>query len=92
MARATLDQFVPAVPLSLEAAAYAGLGMVLGLIQYVLGARHLGDAGNAPAPAESPQAFNELKRRTLLVTGVALVALALLVYDRTGDAIATTAG
>jgi POT family proton-dependent oligopeptide transporter len=32
----------------------AGVGMTLGLIQYVAGARHLGDAGMRPAP-QSPQ-------------------------------------
>jgi hypothetical protein len=31
VARATLDQFVPAVPLSTEGLLYAGLGMVIGL-------------------------------------------------------------
>ena len=33
----------------------AGVGMMLGVIQYVLGARHLGDAGLQPAPARSPR-------------------------------------
>jgi len=32
VARATLDQFVPALPLSVEAIMYAGIGMVIGLI------------------------------------------------------------
>src|SRR3979409_2107123 len=32
----------------------AGIGMVIGLVQYVLGARYLGDAGLHPAPAASP--------------------------------------
>ena len=32
IATATLNQFVPAVPISLEALIYAGLGMVIGLI------------------------------------------------------------
>ena len=31
--------------------AAAGVGMTLGVIQYVLGARNLGDAGTQPAPA-----------------------------------------
>jgi proton-dependent oligopeptide transporter, POT family len=55
--------------------AAAGVGMVLGLIQYVLGARHLGDAGLAPAPAASPQAFNELKRKALIFGGITLAVL-----------------
>jgi hypothetical protein len=32
VARATLDQFVPAMPLSAEAVVYAGIGMLIGLI------------------------------------------------------------
>jgi hypothetical protein len=32
VARATLDQFVPAIPLSIEAVVYAGIGMLIGLI------------------------------------------------------------
>ena len=35
----------------------AGIGMALGVVQYVFGARYLGDAGMKPAPAASPQAF-----------------------------------
>jgi hypothetical protein len=31
VARATLDQFVPAIPLSIEAVVYAGIGMLIGL-------------------------------------------------------------
>jgi POT family proton-dependent oligopeptide transporter len=52
--------------------AAAGVGMILGLTQYVLGARHLGDAGLTPAPAASPQAFTSLKRNALTFGGVAL--------------------
>src|SRR6188472_3625804 len=36
--------------------AAAGIGMTLGVIQYVLGSRHLGEAGLHPAPAASPEA------------------------------------
>jgi len=43
--------------------AAAGFGMVLGLVQYVLGARHLGSAGLQPAPAESPAAAARLRSR-----------------------------
>lgn len=56
--------------------AAAGVGMVIGLIQYVLGSKHLGEAGLRPAPAESPEAAAQLRRRALLVGGLlaALVA------------------
>jgi proton-dependent oligopeptide transporter, POT family len=58
--------------------AAAGFGMLIGLIQYTLGSRNLGDAGMYPAPAESPQAAAQLKQRALLVGGI-LAALALVV-------------
>ncbi len=51
----------------------AGFGMVVGLIQYVWGARYLGDAGMRPAPSE-PAAFARLKRRALLWSVVAIAA------------------
>ena len=45
----------------------AGLGMVAGLIQYMLGGKYLGSAGLHPAPPKSPQAGRRLKRNTTLV-------------------------
>jgi POT family proton-dependent oligopeptide transporter len=53
----------------------AGVGMTLGLVQYVLGGRRLGNAGRHPAPASSPRAAAELKRRAALVFGTTLVLL-----------------
>jgi len=55
--------------------AAAGIGMTLGVTQYVLGARYLGDAGLHPAPAESPAAAHELRRRAQLWGGGTLAAL-----------------
>src|SRR3989442_6468559 len=43
--------------------AAAGVGMVVGLLQYVRGAKYLGEAGLYPAPAESPAADSRLKHR-----------------------------
>jgi POT family proton-dependent oligopeptide transporter len=63
--------------------AMAGLGMTAGLVQYVLGAKYLGDAGLAPAPAKSPAAAAQLKSRAtigLIVSLVALVGLGALIY------------
>ena len=58
--------------------AAAGIGMVLGLVQYSLGGRHLGTAGLRPAPAASPKALADLKRKTLLAGAViAAAAIAL---------------
>ena len=51
----------------------AGFGMVVGLIQYVWGARYLGEAGMRPAPSE-PAAFERLKKRALLWSVVAIAA------------------
>ena len=54
--------------------AAAGVGMVFGVIQYVLGARHLGNVGLEPAPASSPAAAATLWQRTMLWGGISLVA------------------
>jgi len=56
----------------------AGIGMVLGLVQYVLGAKYLGDAGLRPVPAASPAAAAQLKQR-VQIWGGAAVALAVVV-------------
>ena len=53
----------------------AGIGMALGVIQYVAGSKYLGDAGVHPAPAASPAEAARSKRRTLLVSGLILAAL-----------------
>ncbi|HVH29950.1 MAG TPA: peptide MFS transporter [Vicinamibacterales bacterium] len=47
----------------------AGVGMTLGLLQYVLGARRLGDAGIDPVPPKTPQEGEQLKRRATLFIG-----------------------
>jgi POT family proton-dependent oligopeptide transporter len=56
--------------------AAAGIGMAIGLVQYVLGARYLGDAGLRPAPARSPEDGARLKRRA---TASGLASLAAIV-------------
>src|SRR5688572_4870186 len=55
--------------------AAAGVGMLLGLAQYVWGGSALGDAGRHPAPAESPEAFAALKRRSTIAITLTVVAL-----------------
>ncbi|MGH9387074.1 MAG: peptide MFS transporter [Vicinamibacterales bacterium] len=63
----------------------AGVGMTLGLVQYVLGSRHLGSAGINPTPAASPEAFDKLKRQTMVwLGGVALVLVAVGIALATG--------
>jgi proton-dependent oligopeptide transporter, POT family len=63
--------------------ASAGIGMVIGLIQYTMGAKYLGDAGVQPAGAGSPEEFSRLKSRTVLWGGLilgALIAFGVLAY------------
>jgi POT family proton-dependent oligopeptide transporter len=56
----------------------AGVGMTLGLVQYLLGSRHLGTAGINPTPASSPAAFARLKRQTTIWLGGTLLVLVLV--------------
>jgi POT family proton-dependent oligopeptide transporter len=58
--------------------AAAGFGMVFGLVQYVLGAKYLGDAGLHPAPPASPAAAAQLRNRVRVWGAVALVAIAIV--------------
>jgi proton-dependent oligopeptide transporter, POT family len=57
--------------------ASAGVGMVLGLIQYVAGSRYLGEVGRQPAPAASPAAAATLRRRAVFVGILLIAAIAL---------------
>jgi POT family proton-dependent oligopeptide transporter len=71
--------------------AAAGVGMTLGVTQYVLGSGNLGEAGLYPTAAESPQAAARL-RRNAIVWGVVIVALlAGLGIGASTDAIPVTA-
>jgi len=53
--------------------AAAGVGMVFGVVQYVLGQRHLGHAGLQPAITSSPTATATLWRRTTLWGSISVV-------------------
>ena len=55
--------------------ASAGVGMVIGLIQYVLGAKYLGTAGLYPERPKTPAEGERLKRNTALWGGLAAAAL-----------------
>ncbi len=55
--------------------AAAGVGMVCGVIQYVMGGKYLGDAGLYPTPASSPEAAATLKTRATVVGVVTLIAV-----------------
>ncbi len=50
--------------------AAAGFGMVIGVIQYVFGAKYLGDAGLHPAPASSPAAAAAARRQAIVWGGI----------------------
>ena len=52
----------------------AGVGMIAGLIQYVLGAKHLGSAGMRPGGSQNPEELAKNKRRAL-VGAVAAIAI-----------------
>jgi POT family proton-dependent oligopeptide transporter len=56
----------------------AGVGMTIGLIQYMLGRRHLGDAGLAPADAGSPEA--QRRQASQAARWIATVVVLLLVF------------
>src|SRR5262249_18936181 len=63
--------------------AAAGVGMVIGLVQYVLGGKYLGDAGLHPAASKSAADAARLRSRARLagaITLVAFIALSLGMY------------
>src|ERR1700677_3556405 len=63
----------------------AGVGMIAGIIQYMLGAKYLGNAGLYPAPAASPEAGRRLKRNAALVAvACALILGAVGLLSATG--------
>jgi POT family proton-dependent oligopeptide transporter len=68
--------------------AAAGFGMVLGLIQYVLGGRHLGEAGKYQE--ETPGAHGRASRQLFLGAGGAVAALGLLALLSSAGVLAIT--
>ncbi len=52
----------------------AGVGMVLGLVQYLASGKYLGEAGKHPTRAESPEAAAALRQTSMLV-GIGLAAV-----------------
>jgi POT family proton-dependent oligopeptide transporter len=53
----------------------AGVGMLVGVFQYLAGSKYLGDAGLHPAPAASPAAASALKARATLAGAATLVVV-----------------
>jgi POT family proton-dependent oligopeptide transporter len=64
--------------------AAAGVGMVFGLVQYVLGDRYLGDAGMKPAVGDAPDGAAAARRQAIMWSVGGLTAIALF-----GIAVAT---
>lgn len=58
--------------------AAAGVGMVLGIVQYTLGRKYLGDAGRYPASAGSSEEIVRQRSRAMLWTGLTVGALLLV--------------
>jgi proton-dependent oligopeptide transporter, POT family len=58
--------------------AAAGVGMVLGLIQYTFGRKYLGEAGLYPASTGSPEAIARQRGRALLWTVLTVGAIVLI--------------
>lgn len=58
--------------------AAGGVGMILGLIQYMLGRKYLGEAGRYPASTGSPEALARQRSRALLWTGLTAGAIVLV--------------
>jgi POT family proton-dependent oligopeptide transporter len=56
----------------------AGVGMTLGVIQYIITGRTLGSAGIAPGGARTPDLADRFKRQALIWGAAALVALAVV--------------
>src|SRR5262249_45716969 len=63
----------------------AGLGMAVGLIQFLLGARHLGSAGLHPVVLEDKEADRRPKRNAAIAPRVFIISvLGLVVLAATG--------
>jgi POT family proton-dependent oligopeptide transporter len=56
----------------------AGVGMAAGLVQYMLGGKHLGSAGLHPATPENPNSGRRQKRNALIATVSGAVLLGIL--------------
>ena len=69
----------------------AGVGMVFGLVQYVLGGRSLGDACLRPAAAKSPAEAARLRSRAQLAGGVLTVVIVALAVGMYTGAVPLTA-
>jgi POT family proton-dependent oligopeptide transporter len=58
----------------------AGAGMAIGVVQYLLGSKYLGDAGMRPAPAASPAALVQLRNRVVIGSAILILVIAAFGY------------
>jgi proton-dependent oligopeptide transporter, POT family len=70
--------------------AAAGFGMVLGVIQYVLGSRHLGDGGLKPAVSSADE-YQANRRLALIIAGLFATLVAVIGVGAYTGAIPVTA-
>jgi POT family proton-dependent oligopeptide transporter len=70
--------------------ASAGIGMVIGLIQYVLGGKYLGTAGLYPAATKTPEERERLKQKTLLWGGLGAAALFAFAFSAYSGTVSVT--
>jgi POT family proton-dependent oligopeptide transporter len=69
----------------------AGLGMLIGVVQYVATSRHLGDAGLRPGTTGNPEEDRKQKRTAITAMSVGLAALVLIAGLAATGAIALSA-
>jgi len=69
----------------------AGLGMLAGLIQYLVTSRHLGSAGLHPASTGNPEADRREKRKAIRGLGIGAVVVAVLAAIGMSGAVELTA-
>jgi proton-dependent oligopeptide transporter, POT family len=69
----------------------AGVGMTLGLIQYVAGGRHLGEAGLRPVPPRSAEEAAKQWKQLRIGIGSAVLAVTVAVVLKVSGAAAITA-
>ena len=71
--------------------AAAGIGMVFGVVQYVIGGSTLGEAGLYPAPATSPSAAARLRQKSALWGGLTAAAFVVFAFGMYTGAIPVSA-
>ncbi len=71
--------------------AAAGVGMLIGVIQYVMGGANLGDAGISPAPAPTPAIAAQWKRQVQTSVGASAVIVVLAVLASSAGLIQVSA-